>query len=53
MKELVGYCTQCEREVFCVNGFLEGEVTEEQKVICFNCVQDDKKINPGQDDQGD
>ncbi len=53
MKELVGYCTKCEREVFCLNGFLEGEVTDEKEVICFDCLQEKDKRKPWPHDQGE
>ncbi|KGX83541.1 hypothetical protein [Pontibacillus marinus] len=53
MKELVGYCTKCEQEVFCLNGFLEGEVTNEKEIICYKCLEEKDKKTPRPNDQGE
>lgn len=36
MRELVGYCTRCGKEVFCVGGNLEGVVLEGE-IYCLEC----------------
>jgi len=53
MKEFVGFCEQCEKQVFCMDGFLNGELTDQKGVICFACVEENKKTNPGRNDQGE
>ncbi|MFC0188656.1 hypothetical protein ACFFJY_10185 [Fictibacillus aquaticus] len=42
MKELVGNCWICGKEVFCLDGFLNG-VAENGKVCCFNCSKEMKE----------
>ncbi|WP_240377664.1 hypothetical protein [Bacillus piscicola] len=42
MRELVGECAVCGKEVFCLDGFLNGVVDEEKKLLCFECT-DEKK----------
>jgi hypothetical protein len=37
MKELVGFCKHCSREVFCLDGFFNGVLTEEKEIFCFEC----------------
>lgn len=37
MKELVGYCSVCGKEVFCLDGFFNGIVTEKKEIVCFDC----------------
>lgn len=41
MKELVGTCHVCEKEVYCLDGFLNGVVNDEGVLICFECVKDE------------
>lgn len=36
MKELVGNCCTCKKEIYCLEGFLNGVVSE-QGLLCFNC----------------
>ncbi|WML47747.1 hypothetical protein RCG23_20750 [Neobacillus sp. PS3-34] len=43
MKELVGLCSQCGKEVFCLDGFFSGIVTEDKKILCFECDEEIKK----------
>ncbi|GGE07322.1 hypothetical protein GCM10011571_05730 [Marinithermofilum abyssi] len=42
MKELVGMCTGCGREVYCLNGFLNGVVDEEKRLWCTACEEKPK-----------
>jgi hypothetical protein len=43
VKELVGYCENCKRQVFCLNGFLDG-VNEQGKLLCFSCADNETVI---------
>lgn len=40
MKELVGTCEACKKEVYCLNGFLNGIVKEDGKLLCFECEEE-------------
>ena len=40
MKELVGKCYGCGKEVFCLDGFLNG-VHNDGKILCFECEKED------------
>lgn len=37
MRELVGTCESCGKDVFCLNGFLNG-VSEAGRLQCFECA---------------
>jgi len=37
MKELVGQCRVCGKDVYCRDGFLDGVVQENSFVLCFEC----------------
>jgi hypothetical protein len=37
MKELVGRCSCCGKELFCFDGFFNGVYTKDKKIICFDC----------------
>ncbi|SDD79013.1 hypothetical protein SAMN04488126_101100 [Bhargavaea beijingensis] len=37
MRELVGTCESCGRDVFCLDGFLNG-VSEAGRLECFECA---------------
>lgn len=39
MTELVGTCVGCKKEIFCLDGFLNGVVTEEKEIFCFDCYE--------------
>lgn len=39
MKELVGTCKCCSKEVFCFDGFFNGVLTEEKETFCFECYK--------------
>ncbi|WLR51022.1 hypothetical protein LC040_17710 [Bacillus tianshenii] len=41
MRELVGKCEQCGKEIFCLDGFLNG-VKEDGKLLCFECDEKDE-----------
>ncbi|MED3625043.1 hypothetical protein [Neobacillus thermocopriae] len=37
MKELIGTCHSCSKEIFCLEGFFNGVVTDEKRIYCFEC----------------
>jgi hypothetical protein len=39
MREFVGYCESCSKEIFCLDGFLNG-VWEEENLYCFDCKEE-------------
>lgn len=39
MKELIGYCHICKKEIHCLDGFLNGIIDEQTKsIVCFSCI---------------
>lgn len=42
MKEYVGICTVCQKDVYCLEGFLNGVVVE-GKLVCFACEEEEKR----------
>ncbi|MBP1992731.1 hypothetical protein J2Z66_004344 [Paenibacillus eucommiae] len=44
MKELVGYCKKCEKEIYCIDGFLNGLIQEDSSMICFKCNEEMEPI---------
>ena len=43
MKELVGLCSCCGKEVFCLDGFFNGIISEDKKIYCFDCQDNHEK----------
>lgn len=43
MKEYVGACSVCGREIHCHDGFLNGTVNDDQTVLCFDCYEEYKE----------
>jgi hypothetical protein len=41
MKEIVGSCVDCHKDVYCMDGFLNG-VKEDGKLLCFDCADEEK-----------
>ncbi|MEH7373442.1 MULTISPECIES: hypothetical protein [Bacillaceae] len=37
MKELIGKCKCCSKEIYCLDGFFNGIHTEEKEIYCFEC----------------
>ena len=37
MKELVGSCKCCGKEIYCLDGFFNGVITENKQTYCFDC----------------
>ncbi|MEH7176622.1 hypothetical protein [Neobacillus vireti] len=46
MKELVGICSTCSKEIFCLDGFLNGVQSDERKLYCFDCYESSEEENP-------
>ena len=48
MRELVEMCSKCGKELFCMDGFFNGVHTDDQKILCYDCLEEngDKKENP-------
>ncbi|WP_173918298.1 hypothetical protein [Halobacillus sp. Marseille-Q1614] len=46
MREPVGKCVLCDKEVHCEDGFLNGVIGEDQKLRCFDCEEKEKKNSP-------
>lgn len=42
MRELVGRCSVCHKEIYCLNGFLNGEY-KNNVLYCFECASDVEK----------
>ncbi|MFC5629018.1 hypothetical protein ACFPTR_09045 [Aliibacillus thermotolerans] len=42
MQEYVGTCEQCHRPIYCMDGFLDGVVTDEQTLYCNSCAEQDR-----------
>lgn len=48
MQELVGHCKECNNNIYCNDGFLNGIVLDDKSIVCFECSADqlkDKDIN--------
>jgi hypothetical protein len=39
MRELVGACTCCNKDIFCLDGFFNGVITDEKEIYCFDCYK--------------
>jgi hypothetical protein len=39
MKELVGVCSACNKEIFCLDGFFNGIQADDKKIYCFLCYE--------------
>ncbi|MED3727563.1 hypothetical protein ABEY69_10425 [Priestia filamentosa] len=37
MKEPVGVCIECKRDIYCLDGFLDGIIIRNGQLICFPC----------------
>ena len=46
MKEYVGVCAECEKAIYCEDGFLNGVVREDKQLICFECSEAEKQKCP-------
>ncbi|MDD9268054.1 hypothetical protein ACFPES_13530 [Paenibacillus sp. GCM10023248] len=39
MRELVGQCSVCGKDIFCADGFLEGVIREDKQLECLTCSE--------------
>jgi len=48
MIELVGCCCSCRKEVYCLDGFLNGVHRDKKEIYCFECFEKlvNEKENP-------
>jgi len=44
MVEKVGICIECRKTIYCIDGFLNGELNDQTELICFQCF-DPKNAN--------
>ncbi|WP_010530347.1 hypothetical protein [Lentibacillus jeotgali] len=44
MRELIGECQQCGKNVYCENGFFDG-VQENGKLLCNECADEKNRHN--------
>jgi ribosomal protein L24E len=42
MREYIGSCHNCGKDIFCLDGFFTGVVKEDQKIFCFDCEKKEK-----------
>jgi hypothetical protein len=47
MKEFVGRCKNCEKDIYCLDGFLNGIILENHEVLCFECEKEELRENRG------
>jgi hypothetical protein len=43
LKELVGRCSICGKELYCLDGFFNGIILESKELVCFNCNESNKE----------
>ncbi|SFT07345.1 hypothetical protein SAMN05428962_4173 [Paenibacillus sp. BC26] len=43
MQELVGQCEQCKKDIFCKDGFLQGLILDDGKLVCLDCSNREEK----------
>lgn len=48
LRELVGTCSCCNKEVYCLDGFLNGVLSDEKYIYCMECYENlfKEKENP-------
>lgn len=46
MVELIGCCSDCNKKIYCRDGFLDG-VTDGKTLLCFDCVNKNKPVSKG------
>jgi hypothetical protein len=49
MKELVGYCSTCLKEIYCLDGFFNGVQSDDRKMYCFECFDESNHEEDPQD----
>jgi hypothetical protein len=43
LKELIGKCSHCGKNLYCLEGFFNGVILENKELVCFECVADEKE----------
>lgn len=43
MKELIGYCSICRKELYCLDGFFNGVILDNKELVCFECAEGEKE----------
>ncbi len=43
MKEYIGCCLYCKKEIYCLDGFFNGVHTETKDLLCFDCFEKQEK----------
>jgi hypothetical protein len=43
MQELIGQCDVCKKELYCMDGFFQGEMDSTGKLFCYSCYIEEKK----------
>ncbi|WP_169823963.1 hypothetical protein [Bacillus marinisedimentorum] len=46
MKEFVGKCDQCGKDIYCLEGFLNGVKDDSGKLLCFSCADGEGETRP-------
>lgn len=46
IRELVGKCYVCHKNVYCLDGFLNGVISETKELICNECNEDENEDSP-------
>lgn len=44
MKEQVGTCIRCKKEVYCTDGFFYGIILDHGNILCFDCRDNDPLV---------
>ncbi|NRD80521.1 hypothetical protein HPT25_24670 [Bacillus sp. BRMEA1] len=39
MKELVSVCNCCGKNIYCLDGFFNGVITDQKETYCFECYE--------------
>lgn len=45
MREFIGNCADCGKDLYCLDGFFYGILTKENNILCFDCHENREK-NP-------
>jgi hypothetical protein len=43
MRELVGTCYICGKNLYCLDGFFNGLHTDDKKTVCYDCAKEHDK----------
>lgn len=45
MQGFVGKCIRCEKDIYCLDGFLNGIVADKGQLLCFDCEKEEGEIS--------